>query len=188
MPFIDEIAAAAQKTCTVQVGAFYGPAAGLSAGAGLIYEGINYPIFNPAENRFQIRAGLALVLSHECDIDPQNSRDFNTEVLIAPIITVAAFAEIFDTTDARRTLGDGLASHIAAGHVTRMQYLPPHIAPIQDGCFLHFNAITSTHISQLSIQGARSFCALSEYGMSVVDRHLQSHLFKPKTELLAALR
>jgi hypothetical protein len=188
MPFIDEIAAAAQKTSTVQAGAFYGPAAGLSAGAGLIYEGINYPVFNPAENRFQIRTGLALVLSHECDIDPQNSRDVNTEVLIAPIITVPAFSEIFDTSDGRRALGSGLASNIAAGHVTRMQYLPQHVAPIQHGCFLHFNAITSTHISQLSIQDARSICALSEYGMGVVDRHLQSHLFKPKTELLAALR
>src|SRR4051794_15467952 len=69
-------------------GAFYGSPTGLSVGIGLIYRNVTFPLFNLQDRAFDTAAGVACVLTHECDIDPTNNRHFNDQVLICPIITM----------------------------------------------------------------------------------------------------
>jgi hypothetical protein len=186
MPLADEIAAAASGASRANAGAFYGSAEGLSFGAGIIFGAVTFPIFNAEAGRYQARIGPVLVLTHECDIDQTNDREFNTEVLLAPLILIDAFAAKFDEKD--RAQGIELAKSIAAGLVFRMMFLPPYLGQIERGAFLYFNGITSTHLSQLNAVEARPLCALSEYALGLVDRSLQNHLFRPKAERLPVLR
>jgi hypothetical protein len=186
MAFVDEVAQAAGKACRLNIGAFYGTAEGLGPGAGVILPDVTFPIFNKQSERFQARVGPALVLTHECDIEADNERAFNTEIVIAPLVLMSSFAQEFDTSDEARSYGRNLAGHISAGHVPRLSYLPPYLSPLDQGAFLYFNALSSSHVSQLG--RGPPICALSEYGMGIVDNQLKNHLFRPKADNLPRLR
>jgi hypothetical protein len=185
MAFADEVADAAVKACQLKMGAFYGPTAGIPPGAGLIYPNVTYPIFNSDLSRFQARTGPVLVLTHECDVDPANARAFNTELLVAPLMSIEAFAAEFDRDDDQRRYGRELASNIASARVPRLCYMPPHLAPLERGAFIHFNGITSSHMTLLG--AAQPLCALSEYGLEIIDLRLKNHLFRPKDDQLPRL-
>jgi hypothetical protein len=67
-------------------GRFYGPAAGQPLGAGLLIRDCVLAIPAEAEPRYATALGIALVLTHECDIDQSNERFFNDLVLVCPVI------------------------------------------------------------------------------------------------------
>jgi hypothetical protein len=96
------------------------------------------------------------------------------------------FSQEFDTSDERRNYGRSLAGHISAGNVPRLSFLPPYIAPLDRGAFIHFNAVSSSHVSKFT--GLQPLCALSEYGMETIDRQLANHLFRPKVDQLPRTR
>jgi hypothetical protein len=190
MPFAEELSElAVRSNATRNAGAWYGPSDGLAPGAGLIFANIPYPLFNSDTKRFQIQSGLVLVLTHECDIDQANVREFNRSLLIAPLISMLAFAQNFEAVKAE----DGarqLAREIAANRVHRLMFLPPpnellNVAEIPLGAFIYFNAITNTDIGYLSQNGARPICALSQMGLEALDLRLKNHLFRPKAQPLA---
>ena len=81
----------AREKFRYKTGAFYGSHSGLDLGVGLIYDQIPYAIFDKAEKLFDTVSGLVYVLSHECDVDPNNPRFFNDYVLICPIIDYLEF-------------------------------------------------------------------------------------------------
>lgn len=191
MAFSDELAALAlEHSASRNVGAYYGSAARLAPGAGIIFAGVGFASYNFVDKRFEARRGPILILTHECDIDPGNVRAFNTGFVLAPLILMAAFATIFES---QKDLGRNLTRDIAAGRVSRMFYLPPtnQFPPsidLQLGAFIYLNSITSGHIDQLREKPASAICALSEYAQDFLDKKLLNHLFRPKAELLAMLR
>jgi hypothetical protein len=170
-------------------GAWYGQARDLAPGVGVIFNGIPYPLFNPETGRYQVTAGLVLILTHECDIDQNNVRAMNRGFLIAPLIQMSAFAQNFSANDALKDNARSLARDIAANLVNRLMYLPPpadllRVTDFPLGAFIYFNAITNADISHLTAPAARPVCALSEIGLEFLDRKLQNHLFRPKAEQL----
>jgi hypothetical protein len=191
MAFSEELAnIALQHSASRNVGAYYGSATHLAPGAGVIFSGVAYASYDPAQKKFEARRGPILILTHECDIDPANVREFNTGFVLAPLILMAAFAAIFQQ---RRDLGRNLARDIAGGRVSRMFYLPPTPqfagwADFRLGGFIYLNAITSGHIDQLKERPATAVCALSEYALDFLDKTLTQHFLRPKAEQLARLR
>jgi hypothetical protein len=73
------------------VGRFYGSGQSLSLGAGLLFRGVRYPIYVEATYLFMTVRGMVYVLTHECDVDPNNIRPFNDDVLICPVIPLGDF-------------------------------------------------------------------------------------------------
>ena len=192
MEFVDELTKVAVDHSTLShLGAFYGPAANLAPGAGLIMSGVAYPEFNETEQRFQVLRGDVLILTHECDIDPENSREFNTGFVCVPLIDMSLFAQNFAAAE-RKDLARNLARDIAADRVNRMFFLPPpneilHSVGIQHGAFVYLNAITSSHVRLLKDPAVKPLCALSEYALDVLDAKLKNHFMRPKSERLAKL-
>jgi hypothetical protein len=66
-------------------------------------------------------------------------------------------------------------------------FLPPpdsllRVKEFPLGAFIYFNAITNSDMALLS--NARAVCALSEFGLEILDLRLKNHLFRPKDEQL----
>lgn len=188
---VNKAAEHAIRHFNLNAAAFYGSAAGLSLGVGLIYEGVNFPLFNESEGLFDTAQGLAFILTHECDIDQANERHFNDCVLICPIIKFEEFAVEFADNHSEAALM-GLLPDIAQSKVYRVQYLPPipphvasHVLPF--GGFLYLNQICSTHVTVFRESGSSQTCALSSYALQAIDYKLKNHLFRPKVQILPRL-
>lgn len=187
MPFADELADLARNhNASRTVGAWYGAPRDLAPGVGVIFSGIQYPLFNRDQSRYQVVSGMGLILTHECDIDQNNRRAFNSGFLIAPLILMNAFADQFarQQDEAR-----ALARDIASNKVHRLMYLPPpnellKVPELPLGAFIYFNSITHADVAHLTVDGARAVCALSELGLEMLDARLKNHLFRPKAEQL----
>jgi hypothetical protein len=190
MPFAEELSELAYKSNTARhSGAWYGSAAKLAPGVGVIFNGVPYPIFNPETGRYQVHSGLVLILTHECDIDQDNIRAMNRSLLIAPLIKMSAFAANFSATAELQEAARALAREIPANRVHRLMYLPPpsellHVNDFPLGAFIYFNGITNADVSHLTTTGARAVCALSESGLYAIDTRLKNHLFRSKSEQL----
>src|SRR5206468_2128251 len=65
---------------------FFGAVDQLDAGVGLILNHVAYPVYNDDDADWDIAEGLVYVVSHECDIAPENDRPFNEAALVCPII------------------------------------------------------------------------------------------------------
>lgn len=187
MPFAEELAELANThNASRTSGAWYGAARDLAPGVGVIFTGLPYPLFNPGDRRYQVISGMALILTHECDIDQHNQRAMNTGFLVAPLIQMSAFANTFAQ---QQDVARALARDIAANKVNRLMYLPPpnellRVQEIPLGAFIYFNSITHADVTHLTAQGVRPVCALSELGLEVLDNRLKNHLFRPKAEQL----
>jgi hypothetical protein len=163
---------------------FYGNHTHLGIGAGLIYDGIRYPVFNPENNLFQTRRGKALILTHECDIAQDNPRPFNQDVLICPIILLENFLSIYKNEPNAGDLGAYL-HNISTRKVLRLMYMP-HIADVMPyGGILYFNLITSTRIEAVNLPEAKSIAAVSAYGLEEIDMYLKNLLFREKADRLS---
>jgi hypothetical protein len=187
MPFAEELAELAKThNASRTSGAWYGTARNLAPGVGVIFTGLPYPLFNPAERRYQVISGMVLILTHECDIDQHNQRAMNTSFLVAPLIQMSAFASRFAQQE---DIARALARDIAANKVHRLMYLPPpnellRVQEIPLGAFIYFNSITHADVTHLTAKGVRPVCALSELGLEFLDNRLKNHLFRPKAEQL----
>lgn len=175
-----------------QPGAFYGRADNLAPGAGVIYSGVTFPDFNSDTGRFAARRGAILVLTHECDIDPANARDFNENFVFAPLIPLTALASEYENLK-RKDAARSLVVETARDKVNRLLFLPPvsteyfNAPELALGALVFWNWLSNTHVSQLKTQGVRALCALSEHGMNVADRRFQEHFLRPKSERLPQL-
>jgi hypothetical protein len=187
MPFAEELAdLATAHNASRTSGAWYGNAGNLAPGVGVIFAGLPYPLFNPDLRRYQVLSGMALILTHECDIDQQNQRALNASFLVAPLIQMTAFANTFAR---QQDVARALARDVAANRVNRLMYLPPpnallRVQEIPLGAFIYFNSITHANVTHLTAEGVRPVCALSETGLAVLDNRLKNHLFRPKDEQL----
>lgn len=173
-------------------GTFYGPPAGLALGAGLVLSNVEFPTYQPDEDRFVVWAGPVLVLSHECDLDQDNQRLLNDLALVCPVRRLEALVEMaaeagYSDTDLSTFLGN-----LASRRVSRAMYFPPLPDALPYGGFIYLNQFTHTSVKRLSADDAERITALSAYAMQSVDYVLLEHLFRDKADQLplysAALR
>src|SRR5688572_21637579 len=78
------------------VGRFYSPGDAVGLGKGKIYDGLAYPLYEPDQGTFATAAGLAYVLTHECDVEPDNERLFNEELLVCPIVPLEHLVQAYE--------------------------------------------------------------------------------------------
>jgi hypothetical protein len=168
-------------------GAFYGQTAGLDLGVGLIYDNIPFATFDTNEQLYDTAIGLVYVLSHECDVDQENSRFLNDDVLICPIIDFNNFAQTFATAFPEKV--DQLLIDLVGDKIYRAIYIPPINASVLPlGGILYFNQIGNTHVSCFEGQTATPVCAMSAYAQSIIDKKLENHLLRPKSQFLPLSR
>jgi hypothetical protein len=159
---------------------FYGQSAGMALGTGVIVEDLVLPIYLPNENAYATGKGAALILTHECDIEPTNIRPFNQNAIVAPLIPLASYIKTSPQTDQESRV---FALHVANGNMTRVTYLPRlggNSSPLFVGAFVDFNFITSCGVTALT--QSRIICSLTGYAISVIDNALKNHLFRPKAD------
>lgn len=165
----------------IDVGRFYGTAQGLSIGTGLLFDRIRYPVYNEEKNVFQTRKGLVYVLTHECDIDQNNIRPFNEDLLVCPIIKLEYFTKLFVEKYGGARLKEFLRN-LALRNVSRLMYFPPLHEHLNYGGVIYFNFLGSTKVQAFALEEARKIGALSVFGLSEVDRMLQNHFFREKQQ------
>ena len=173
-------------------GAFYGPPGELALGAGLILSNIEFPSYQPDEDRFVVWAGPVLVLSHECDLDQSNQRLLNDLALICPIRRLDVLVEMADAAGYSDNALTTFLGNLASRKVSRAIYLPPLQDTLPYGGFIYLNQFTHTSVKRLSSGNTERVAALSVYAMQTVDYVLLEHLFRDKADQLplysAALR
>jgi hypothetical protein len=163
---------------------FYGPAAGLDWGVGLIARGLAYPFYDREISEFVVGVGRAYIVSHECDIDPANSRPFNDTLLVCPIIPLEV---VLDNYLAGRSAGQtkSFVRALGNGTVDRAAYIPTIADELPYGGVLYLNAMTHTNVAELGRNGVVCCCAVSAFGLRYIDRALSNAILKrPKAQPL----
>jgi hypothetical protein len=162
---------------------FWGAATGLSLGVGLLYSDVTYPLIDASTGRYDTVAGTILVLTHECDVSPDNARGLNEELLICPLIPFAEFMEEYVRTESIDTFKNSFVPSLSRDEIYRVMYLPPfETALLPQGALIYLNQICSTHVSMFA--GNTAVQAISAPGLEKVDRKIRNHLFRPKAEIL----
>lgn len=168
----------------MDVGRFYGAYDHLSLGAGLIYDGIRFPVYSAEDDAFVTLQGVVHVISHECDTADENQRAFNDDVLITPIITFEEFySHLVRSYEAGYQVS--FLNNLASRNVSRLMYFPPLPTALPYGGVIFLNQITHTKISQFERESAKRIGALSQFGLREFDFFLTRHLLRPKDELLS---
>jgi hypothetical protein len=156
---------------------FYGPVGDLPLGVGLILSRVGYPLYLEEEENFATAEGMAYVVSHECDIDPDNDRPFNDRVLICPIIPLGDVIDIYledRTEDQTRSFIEALARQT----VDRVAYIPEIADALPYGGILYFSALSSTHLLEVRREAVQMHCSVSGPGLQYVDHRLHQALLK----------
>lgn len=163
-------------------GSFYGPSENLALGAGLILDGVEFPFFDIDADRFRVRAGLVLVLSHECDLDPENDRFLNDMAVVCPIIPLQALVEDAAASGLTDNELGAFLGNVGRRRVARSVYCPPLPPQLEHGGIVNFNLIASTAVTKLhSGQRIRS---LTAFGHRSIWAALEEHLTRAKSETL----
>lgn len=163
---------------------FYGTTAEVTLGAGALYRGIRFPTYDPDRNIFVTRSGLVCVLTHECDVEVSNSRPFNDDVLICPIIDLGAFVQVFSARYSNEDLRSYLG-HLASRRIMQLVCFPGMGDVMPYGGVVFLNQITHTKANAFMLEGAELVGAVSAYGLEVIDQCLRRHLFRPKADRLS---
>lgn len=164
-------------------GQFYGPANEMGLGSGIVVTNVAQPVYLPDIDAFGTGRGAALILTHECDIDPNNIRPFSDKAIVAPLIKLDKYLENFNA-DSNNADAISFATNVAKGNTTRLHFLPrfgDNQSPLHLGAFIDFNYITSCGIQSLA--NSPILCSLSRYAISIIDRALANHLFRPKADV-----
>ena len=164
-------------------GKFCAPAKDLSIGVGQIYSGIRFPLYNADSGRFQTASGIVYVLTHECDVDQNNQRTFNSDLLICPVIDFRIFVEEYQGGYTEEVFINFISS-LAHREVSRVIYIPCYGDELPYGGLLYLNQITNTHISAFLREGCHRLWTVTNYGLRVIDQSLTQHLLRPKSEVL----
>jgi hypothetical protein len=171
-------------------GAFYGEMRSPEVGAGLIYNNVRFPLFDINGGIFDTVEGTAYVLTHECDVDRANVRNFNDHVVICPLIPLEDFVASYEAELGEDKLKIFLTS-MAKNEVVRVFFLPPapQGAALSHGALLYLNQLCSTHISAFDENGgASALCALSSHALDRLDWKIQNLFFRPKFDTLPRLK
>ena len=172
-------------------GRFYGSAEGLDLGVGLVYRNAVFPTFNEEARAYDTLAGYAYIMSHECDVDQNNQRHFNDEVLAIPVLPFDDFVNSYLNEHSEGALF-AFIDNLAKDEVSRVIYIPSPsqyaAGELPKGGVLYLNSISPSPVSHFGNGGATAVCALSTYGLQIVDYKLQHHFLRPKAQRLPRLR
>lgn len=181
---IDEAIKYVLGNSTVNVGRFYASGENIALGRGKLYDTIVYPIFDSHKGVFLTVEGLGYVLTHECDVDENNNRLFNTDVLICPIIPLMDIVEELKQELTRDQLVSFL-TNLGARNISRLVYLPTLGSQLEYGGVLYLNQITNAPASCFHERHAHSIGVVTGYGLTIVDHSIENHLLRPKADRLA---
>ena len=167
---------------------FYGPAAGLPLGAGILLRECLLALPHATELRFETGVGLALVLTHECDIDQTNERYFNDKLLVCPIIPLDVFCAECEDEDGTGSWG-GILREIVRDTVYRVMYLPPvpgsaACPEMEAGGIVCLNHLSPCRVEWITNLSEQAVCSLSALGLRAFDIKLTNHLFREKATSL----
>lgn len=167
------------------IGRFYSPGETVGLGKGKIFDSVPCPLFDPNQGVFITAEALVYVLTHECDVDAENERVFNEEVLVCPILRLEFLVEEYE----QLLPGEQLAAflgNLGARNIPRLVYLPAIPETLNYGGVLYLNQITHAHVSAFTSGGrAAAICAVTAFGLQHVEFALEQHLLRPKAERLA---
>ena len=169
---------------TIDIGRFYSSGENIALGRGKLYDSIVYPIFDSETGVFVTVEGLGYVLTHECDVDENNNRLFNTDVLICPIIPLKDIVEELKQELTREQLVSFLSA-LGERKISRLVYLPTLGNQMEYGGVLYLNQITNAPVSCFEEKKTRSFGVVTGYGLTIVDHSIENHLLRPKADRLA---
>lgn len=181
---IEDAYSAVVNNLTIDVGRFYAPGGNLSLGKGIFYAGVLYPIYDEDQEIYITAQGLVYVLTHECDVDPENERLFNDDLLICPVIPFEHLINSLREFLPDASLGSFLGN-LATRRIYRLIYIPPCPQALPYGGVMYLNHITNTHVSAFGREGVTRLAALTGYGLGIVEPVIENHLLRPKAERLA---
>jgi len=161
-------------------GKFYSPVpADSPLGAGQLLRSVRYPVFDRRDQVFDTYSGVVYVLSHECDVDPNNDRPFNDNVLVCPVLPLeSVFESLSNARDADQA--KVFLLNVARDVVSRVAYLPPIANDLDLGGFLNLNQISHTPVADIDL-ATQGIATLTGYGLNVIDSKLANHLLRPKS-------
>lgn len=169
-------------------GKYFSPGRSLDLGAGQLFRGIQFPLFDTDSSLYATAEGNVYVLSHECDIDQSNQRPFNEYVLIVPIISFEHWYEEFCRAYAHSPqIISSFLGRIARRQVSRLFYFPSVDHELPYGGLVYLNQITHAHISTFLNDQAGRICSVTAYGLEKFDQVLLQHLLRPKDNKLALI-
>lgn len=163
-------------------GQFYSPGGTVGLGKGKIYDGVTYPLFDVDSRTYMTAAGLVIVLTHECDVEPANDRVLNEELLICPIIPLESLVAEYEGVLAGELL-PAFLGNLGARLVSRVVFIPAIRPELEFGGVLYLNQITHAHVS--AFERGRPVCAVSAFGLRHIEYSLENHLLRPKDDRLA---
>jgi hypothetical protein len=152
----------------------------------VLYGSIIFPLFDSDTGVFLTVEGQGCVLTHECDVDQNNNKLFNTDVLICPIIPLQDVVEELAQELTQVQLISFL-TNLGARNISRLVYLPTLASSLKYGGVLYLNQITNTPANLFHNGYAHSIGALTGYGLTVVDYSIENHLLRPKADHLAGM-
>ncbi|MBT3054928.1 MAG: hypothetical protein KME69_08665 [Candidatus Thiodiazotropha sp. (ex Codakia orbicularis)] len=171
------------RSSVYDYGKFYGTSID-DIGAGQIYTGIRFPIFNDDELIFDTVEGIALILSHECDISLENKRPFNNSALLCPVIPIQIFLHVVtDSMDEDRVRT--LFADIGRDRIYRLIFIPPIEDSLPFGGVIYLNQITNTDVKAITMETVGLAGTLSSYGLRIIDNKITNHLLRPKASQLS---
>ncbi|NVJ90320.1 MAG: hypothetical protein HWE34_01605 [Methylocystaceae bacterium] len=168
-------------------GRYYGPTGSLPLGTGLLYNSVRFPMFVAEEAIYYTVEGFVYILTHECDVDQDNQRPFNRDVVFCPILPFEAFFDQVLKLVSPDKQGNFLTA-LAKREVSRLVYMPTPNQALPYGGVMNLNRISSTDISAFNYGDAKCLASVSTYGLREIDFVLQNHLFRPKSADLPLTR
>lgn len=162
---------------------FYGPAADLNLGVGLVLDNAAYPIYDDDEGDFVVVEGIVYLLSHECDISQENDRPFNDAALVCPIIPLQNVLDQY-LSGLPEDKVVSFVHQLSGSRVDRAAYVPTIPDRLPHGGVLYFSTLTSTSVAELSKPEIEVRCAVSEPGQIYIDQRLHQAILKPKDQRL----
>lgn len=168
------------------VGRFYSTGEKIAVGRGKLYSSVVYPLFDSGKGIFLTVEGFGYVLTHECDVDENNNKLFNTDVLICPIIPLQDIVSELEQDHSHAQLVSFL-TNLGARNISRLVYLPTLGSHLEYGGVLYLNQITNAPVSFFHDGHAQSIGALTGYGLTIVDYSIENHLLRPKADRLALM-
>ena len=171
---------------SIDVGRYYSSGEGISVGRGKLYESVIYPLFDSDRGAFLTVEGLGYVLTHECDVDVNNNKLFNTDVLICPIIPLQDVIEELGQ-DLNHIQLVSFLTNLGARNISRLVYLPTLGNCLEYGGVLYLNQITNAPANYFHDGHAKPIGALTGYGLNAVDYSIENHLLRPKADRLALM-
>jgi hypothetical protein len=163
-------------------GRFFSSGSSVGVGKGKIYSEALYPFFDIDESTYLTLSGMVYVLTHECDIEPENAKFANEDVLIAPIVPLESLVTSYSAQKAADQL-IAFLSNLGARNISRLIYLPPIADKLPYGGVIFLNQITNCHISTLL--EANSIATVTGFGLAEIEMILENHLLRPKAYRLA---